>query len=424
MSSETRSLFQNFWRDLQQPDMLWQAAALMVCLLLAWGIHLLVRGRQRTTVAGVWQVSQGGLQRVTFPLVALALVFTAQHLFRQWMQPHLLALAVPLLGSLAIIRTVFYVLRHTFRQAGWLATFERSFSLLVWSLLALHIMGVLPGLLGFLETIEFSIGKQRLNLWQVLQGAATVLAALLVALWVGGAIERRLLAAKELDENLKVVFARLSQAFLVMLAVLIGLPLVGIDLTTLSVFGGALGVGLGFGLQKIASSYVSGFIILLDRSIRLGNVIVVGGDRGQVTQITTRYTVLKGGDGVEVIVPNEMLIAQVVRNETLTDSSVSISLPVQVGYGSDVEQVMALMCEAVCSNPRVLADPPPKALLKEFADSGINMELNFWINDPREGVAQLRSDVNLSILRAFRGAGVEIPFPQRELRMLENSRLG
>ena len=418
MSSETRSLLLDFWRDLQQPDTLWQATALLVCLLLAWGIHLLVRSHRRPSGEGVWQVSQGGLQRVTFPLVALVLAFLAQQLLNRWMQPHLLALAVPLLGSLAIIRTVFYVLRHTFRLSGWLATFERSFSLIVWSLVALHILGVLPEVIAFLESVVFSIGRQRLSLWQVLQGAATVLVALLLALWMGGAIERRLLVAKDLDENLKVVFARLSQALLVLLAVLIGLPLVGIDLTTLSVFGGALGVGLGFGLQKIASSYVSGFIILLDRSIRLGNVIAVGDDRGQVTQITTRYTVLKGGNGVEVIVPNEMMIGQVVRNETLSDSSVRITLPVQVAYDSDVEDVMRRMCDAAKSHHRVLEHPPPSAFLNGFADSGINMELGFWIRDPHEGVAQLRSEINLSVLKAFRAAGIEIPYPQRELRVL------
>ncbi len=420
MSHETRSLLLDFWRDLQQPDTLWQAAALGVCLLLAWGIHLLVRRHKKPTGEGVWQVSQGGLQRVTFPLVAFVLVAIFKSLMVKGMamQPHLLSMALPLLGSLAIIRTVFYVLRHTFRQAGWLVTFERSFSLMVWSLLALHIVGLLPDVIAFLESIEFSIGKQRLSLWQIFQGALTVLAALLLALWAGGAIERRLMAARELDENLKVVFARLTQALLVVLAVLIGLPMVGIDLTTLSVFGGALGVGLGFGLQKIASSYVSGFIILLDRSIRLGNVIAVGDDRGQVTQITTRYTVLKGGNGVEVIVPNEMLIGQVVRNETLTDSSVRLTLPVQVGYDSEIETVMRLMCEAARAHPRVLADPPPAAFLKEFADSGINMELGFWIRDPHDGVTQLRSDINLSILQAFRAAGIEIPYPQREMRLL------
>lgn len=419
MSSETRSLLLNFWHDLQQPDTLWQAAVLLVCLFLAWGIHQLVRRRQEATQAGVWQMGQGGLRRVTFPLVALVLVAFAQQLLQRQIHTHLLALAVPLLGSLAIIRVVFYVLRHTFRLSGWLATFERGFALLVWSLVALHILGVLPDVLEFLESIEFVIGKQHLNLWQILQGAMTVMAALLLALWVGGSIERRLMAARDLDENLKVVFARLSQALLVLLAVLIGLPLVGIDLTTLSVFGGALGVGLGFGLQRIASSYVSGFIILLDRSIRLGNVITVGDDRGQVTQITTRYTVLKGGHGVEAIVPNEILISQVVRNESLSDPCVRVALSVQVGYDSDIGQVMQLMCAAAQQQSRVLADPPPRAFLKEFADSGINMELGIWIRDPHEGVLQLRSDINLAMLQAFRAHGIDIPYPHRVWQALE-----
>lgn len=420
MTSETHSLLIGFWRDVQQPDTLWQAGILLVCLALAWFANRKVRERV-PAADGAWQLGQGGLRRITFPLVALLLVFIAQQLLQNWIHVRLLALAIPLLGSLAIIRTVFYVLRHTFSQSGWLGPFERSFSLLVWGVVALHIVGVLPDVIEFLESIGFAVGKQKLNLWLVLQGAATVLTTVLVALWVGGLIETRLMASSGLDANLKVVFARLAHAVLMVLAVLIGLPLVGIDLTTLSVFGGALGVGIGFGLQKIASSYVSGFIILLDRSIRLGNVISVGNDRGQVTQITTRYTVLKSLTGVEAIVPNEVLIGSVVLNESLTDPSVRIALGVQVAYDSDLEQAMRIMCEAARAQPRVLAEPPPKAFLTSFADSGINLELGFWIRDSQEGTQQLRSDINLAIWREFGSAGIEIPYPQRELRIVAGS---
>jgi small-conductance mechanosensitive channel len=204
----------------------------------------------------------------------------------------------------------------------------------------------------------------------------------------------------------------------VLLAVMIGLPLVGIDLTTLSVFSGAVGVGLGFGLQKIASNYVSGFIILLDRSIQIGNVISVGNERGQVTRITTRYTVLKAITGVEAIVPNEVLVGSVVLNESLSSPQVRISLPVQVDYATDLEQAMALMTAAARSIRRVLADPPPEAYVHAFADSGINLELGFWIIDPEAGTQDVRSDINLAIWRAFKAAGIQIPFPQREVRLV------
>jgi small-conductance mechanosensitive channel len=240
-----------------------------------------------------------------------------------------------------------------------------------------------------------------------------------VALWVGGAIEAKLMAAPGLDSNLRTVFARLARAVLIVLAVLIGLPLVGIDLTTLSVFGGALGVGLGFGLQKIAANYISGFIILLDRSIRIGDLITVGDARGQVTRITTRYTVLKGMTGVEAIVPNEVLVGSVVLNESYTDTRVRLALSVQVAYGCDLEQAMSILAEAATAHERVLADPPAKAFVMAFADSGINLELGFWVGDPHQGTQQLRSDINLAIWHAFQAAGIGIPFPQREVRILD-----
>lgn len=420
MSNETHSLLMGFWRDFQQPDTFWQAGVLVVCLALAWFAQRLIRERTPAGV-GVWKIGQGGLRRVTFPLVALMLVYVAQYLLQPAMHVRLLALSVPLLGSLAIVRSVFYILRLAFREAEWLSVFERSFSLLVACIVGMHIVGILPDVIDFLESVGFSAGKQKLNLWMLLQGAATVLFTVLLALWVGGVIEGRLMNSRGLDANLRVVFTRLMRAFLLLLAVLIALPLVGIDLTTLSVFGGALGVGLGFGLQKIASSYVSGFIILLDRSIRLGNIIAVGDDRGQVTQITTRYTVLKGATGIEAIVPNEVLIGSVVRNESLSDTKMRIALPVQIGYDDDVERAMCLLCDAARMQGRVLSEPPPRAFLVAFADSGINLELGFWIADPHEGTLQLRSDINLAIWHAFKGAGIDIPCPQREIRFLKEA---
>jgi len=317
-----------------------------------------------------------------------------------------------------VIRIVFYVLRQTFGSSGGLASFERAFALVVWGVVALHITGLLPDIIDMMEGVGFPVGKQKLNLWMVLQGLVTVLSTLLVALWVNGLVEARLMSAADLDSNLRVVFSRLSKALLMLLAVLIGLPLVGIDLTTLSVFGGALGVGLGFGLQKIASNYVSGFIILLDRSIRIGNVISVGAERGQVTRITTRYTVLKNLSGVEAIVPNEILVGSVVLNESLSDPRMRIGLPVQIAYANDVGRAMEILIESAACQPRVLADPAPKAFLAAFGDSGINLELGFWIADPQEGSLQIRSDINLAIWAAFQAAGIEIPYPQREVRLL------
>jgi small-conductance mechanosensitive channel len=419
-NSQFGLLLADLWADLQQPDVIWQVGVLAGCLSLAWLFSLVVRRRHALAEPGgtrAAQLGQRGFKRVAFPLSALLLVLVARLLLGQWHHVNLLSLAVPLLLSLAVIRSVFFVLRLSF-SGPWLESFERSFAAFAWGIVALHITGLLPDLVALLEGVSFTVGKQRLDLWLILQGIATVLATLLVALWAGGAIEARLMAAPGLDSNLRIVFARLARAVLILVAVLMGLPAVGIDLTTISVFGGALGVGLGFGLQKIAANYISGFIILLDRSIRIGDVISVGPDRGQVTRITTRYTVLKGMTGVEAIVPNEVLVASVVQNESFTNTQVRLALPVQVAYGTDLERAMALMVEAAAAQARVLADPPARAFVMVYADSGINLELGFWVGDPEEGTQQLRSDINLAIWRAFQAAGIEIPFPQREVRLV------
>lgn len=416
------SLLLDLWEDLQRPEVVWQVAVLAACFALAWLFDRWVHARFAHSAEeenAARRFGQRGLKRIGLPAVMLLLVLAARPLLAHWHHVNLLNLAIPLLTSLLLIRAVMFVVRHTFSEtAPWLAGLERGFALLVWSAVALHILGLLPQLVEFLEGIGFTLGRTRLNLWLILQGIGAVLATLLVALWLGGLIEARLMGAQTLDGNLRLVLARLTRALLALLAVLIALPAVGIDLTALSVFGGALGVGLGFGMQKIAANYVSGFIILLDRSIQLGNLIEVGGQRGVVTRITTRYTVLRGMTGVETIVPNEMLVSSVINNETYSDTQVRIATQVQVAYGSDLERALAILVEAARAQPRVLADPPPKAFVARFADSGIDLELGFWIADPAEGTMQIRSDIHLAIWKAFKAAGIEIPFPQREVRLL------
>lgn len=403
--------------DLHEPDLIWQLAILAGCLLLALLGESLLR-RQQAGEGRVAELGRGGLKRITFPVLALLLVLLARWVAEDWIRVGLFSLAVPLLASLAVIRAVFYILRVSLVGATWLVPFERVFALLVWGVVALHIVGLLTEVIAVIESVTFSAGKQKLNLWHVLQGLVAVLATVLAALWLSSAIEARLNKAVGLDNNLRMVFARLTKALLILLAVLIVLPQVGIDLTTLSIFGGALGVGLGFGLQKIASNYVSGFIILLDNSIRIGNTITVGADRGEVTRITTRYTVLRSLGGVEALVPNELLVGSVVQNESYSDPQVRIALPVQVAYDSDLERAMTIMATAAAAQERVLAEPAPAVLLREFADSGINLELAFWIADPQNGTGQLRSEINLVIWREFKQAGISIPFPQREIRIL------
>ena len=213
----------------------------------------------------------------------------------------------------------------------------------------------------------------------------------------------------------------MTSALLAVLALLIALPAVGIDLTVLSVFGGALGVGLGFGLQKIASNYVSGFIILMDRSVSLGDVVAVDRHSGEIVKMAARYVVVRGLDGTETLIPNETLVTSPVVNFSYSDRRVRVAVQAQISYGSDLDAATRIMDEAAMRHPRVLHDPAPATVVTRLADSGIDLELGAWISDPQSGQGGLRSDLLRDILRDFRAGGIEIPYPQREVRVFKDT---
>ncbi|MFH1605072.1 MAG: mechanosensitive ion channel domain-containing protein, partial [Pseudomonadota bacterium] len=367
---------------------------------------------------GIWKFGVGGLRRILFPIVALVPLLVCISVFKRWIEVDLLRLFVPLLVSLLLVRVFFYLLRHVFARDSIVRSFERAIAVVVWGALVLHISGLLPDVIGFLEEITFNFGRQKFTLWLLLQGLFWVVITLLGALWLSSAIEARLMRAESLHSSLRVVLSRLAMSLLVVLAVLIVVPMVGIDLTVLSVIGGAIGVGLGFGLQKIASNYVSGFIILLDRSIRIGDLITADNFYGEVKNITTRYVVVRALDGREAIIPNETLIATTVLNHSYSNRHIRLAVQAQIAYKCDPEHAMRLMEGVARQHQRVLDDPPPRAFLTRFADSGIDLELGVWIDDPEAGTLNIRSELNLAIWRAFREHGVEIPYPQREVRIL------
>lgn len=421
-SAEFAKLLWNIWDDLQAPSVLWQIGALLLCLGCGWLIQraALRRGAEAggAPVSAARRFGEHGMKRVLFPLSALLLVLMTRGVLARYHNVSLLDLAVPLLSSLALIRFVVFTLREAIGVSSWLGAFERLFATLAWLMVALHIVGWLPEVIDSLESVSFTLGSQKLSLWTLLQGVAMVMLTLLLAMWAGGMLERRLVAATSMDASMRVVLTRVIKALLVAVAVLVALPMVGIDLTTLSVFGGALGVGLGFGMQKIAANYVSGFILLLDRSLRIGNLISVGSERGVVKEITTRYTVIRAGNGIESIVPNETLVASVVKNETFNDTRVSMSLSFQVGYDTDFELALRILAEVAAEQPRVLETPAPKAYLASFGDNGVNLQLGCWIADPVEGTLGITSDINLEVWRRFKACGISLPFPQREVRLL------
>ena len=421
------ALLQQLWRDLHFSEFYWVALAIVVILVFSRWLSSRLRERQGSGMPAqnaLRTFGAGSLRKIVFPVLALVFVLVLRKVLKAAKLENLslLDLAVPLLVAWALASVLIYVLRYVFPQGGFLINTERVIKSSIWGWVALEITGFSGPVIELLETVSFGVGSQSINLWMLMHGAVTVCVTLLLALWVASLIESRLMAAGQMDSNVRELLARLAKAILLVIALLSSLSLVGIDVTTLSVFSGALAVGLGLGLQKIASNYVSGFIILLDRSIRLGNLVAVDErTSGTVTQITTRYTVLRTRTGIEVIIPNEYLVNNVVRNLSFSDTNVRVELSIQVAYSTDLAKAMKLLVEAAQGHARVLDSPAPTVLLTGFADSGVNLELRFWVSDPESGTGSIRSDIGLAVWKAFRENGIEIPFPQREIRILDQS---
>lgn len=412
-----RNLVTDFIADLHQIQLLWQVLVVLASLLVAWLFGRLIEPRL-AVARGQRAFGLEMLSQLQLPVTALALMLVGRAILQQWQTVHMLNVMVPLFTAFAIIRFAVLMLRQVFAPSTRRDTLTRGIGWAVWIGFALHVTGLAPDLLSFLDDLGFTVGKQRISLLLVLQGALSVLLILLIALWLGRFIEGRLMSAESFDINLRVMFSKLAQALLVLAAVLIALPAVGVDLTVLSVFGGMLGVGIGFGLQKIASNYISGFIILMDRSVGIGNFITVDKFTGQLTKMTARYVVLRGLTGVEALIPNETIITSTVINHSYTDRRVLVPLAVQVGYPSDLDAAIEIMEHVAQRHARVLREPAPKVIIKGFAENGIDLELGVWIEDPQEGSGNLLSELYYEIWREFRQRGIEIPYPQRDVRVV------
>jgi small-conductance mechanosensitive channel len=396
-----------------------QLALVAASFVLAWAIARVVRARLPADLEpGLAKISAGSAHRLVLPLLLLVLVWLSRLILGKIQPVPLLHFAVLLIASFALIRLAIYLLRHLIAPSAFLKASERIIVYGIWIVVALHITGVLPDIMSAMEDVGASFGKQRITLRLIVEALLSAGVTVFCALSISGLIEKRIMTAESLDISSRVVIAKFLRAFALVVALMIALPLVGIDLTVLSVFGGALGVGLGFGLQKIASNYVSGFIILLDRSIRMGDLITVDSRHGVVAAINARYTVLRGLDGTEAIIPNDTLITNTVINHSYTDPSVAVKTGVTVAYDTDLERACALMLDAARSCARVQPSPEPTVYLKELADNGIELEITVWIRDPDMGQSSLRSELLLRVWKAYKAAGISVPFPQREVRIL------
>jgi small-conductance mechanosensitive channel len=422
---QTRTEFTNLLtlliEDSHNIPLLWQVGALALSAGLSWFLMRLVQPYLHRE-DDAWETGRATLRRIGLPLLMLLGVIIAREFIGLWQtELHLLNVAIPLLLALVLIRALIYALRYVFKPSERLKSWERLLAWTIWVGFALHVTGILPRIHHALEALSFEAGAHRFSLLLLFQAATTIILAIIAALWAAQFIESRLMGMPHMDLSLRLALSKAMRTLLVVLAVLVALPAVGIDLTVLSVFGGALGVGLGFGLQKIASNYVSGFIILLDRSIRIGDLITVDTRfYGQVSQINTRYTLLKSLDGTETIVPNEQLIINSVVNHSLSKPDVRVDLPIQVAYGTDLDQAREILLEIARDHVRIAkdnAEEMPKVLLQSFGDNGINLELMFWIRDAEDGQLSLRSELNWEIWRRFKTAGIEVPFPQRDIHI-------
>lgn len=377
----------------------WKAKALELCLNTINDILFSATAAALLSLC-VWGITETGFLSDRSELV---LVRVAYQIFYAWaILLVLMQFFTVLLGERMFGKGLRHAVRITF-----------------WVLAVLQIIDVLPVIVDWMRACQLPIGTDKLTVWALIVGFLTLFLALGIASRISGLCEAAIMNMREMEMNSRVVLARLCRVGFLVLGVLVGLSSAGIDLTVLSVFGGALGVGIGFGMQKIASNYISGFIILCDKSIKIGDMVNAAGFTGIITQINTRYSVLRNTSGEEMIVPNENFVTGSVMNYSHTDTATLVTLDVSCAYESNVDEALRILSECVLAQPRVLHDPghKPWFAVTEFAASGINLRAAFWIADPRDGTVVLKSNIFRAVLKAYNEAGIEIPYDKLEVTL-------
>lgn len=420
MDNEINILWKEVVHDLSTVAAVWQLCVIALILGVSWLLNLHLR---KQIVAGevstVYKMLLGGVERLFFPFLAFVLLVIARYALESWMHIGLLRLGARMLMAMVIIRSIVYIMRYVFLPSAWLHSFERVIAWTVWVVVALHISGFLDPILQIFADVEFSIGKQSLNLLILIQGLLTIVVTMLVALWLSRMIELRLMASTNISGNWRVIVVKLVRMVAVVIALLMSMAAVGMDITMLSVFGGALGVGLGFGLQKIASNYVSGFIILMDKSLHMGDIVTIKGYYGIVKELRSRYMILRKQDGTEIIIPNETMITDVVINHTVSAPKAKVPLPIQISYESDLDLAIELLIEVGRGHARTIKDDAAvEVIIKAFGESGIDLQLAVWVRNPEEGTAKLQSELYYAIWQKFKENDIQIPYPQRDVRII------
>lgn len=414
---------------LAQPAMWWQLGVLVASLLLAWFAYRrygawrdgYLRSDDRSRVA---LTALKGVRLLVFPLAACFLLLVAWGAFAALQQPAgLLRVALSLAVAFALVRLVVYLLSNALRPGPLLLAFEGAIVAVIWLGLALHLLGWLPLVMDALDAAAINIGGTRISALVALRALGVALLVLVVAAWLSRLLERRVMESPHLSASAQVGISKVVKLLLMGLGVVLALQVMGLNLSALAVIGGTLGLGIGLGLQRIVSNFISGFILLADRSVKPGDVVTVedqsGSRYGWVQEMRARYVVIRDRDGVDTLMPNENLIINPVVNWSYGDENIRLKLPVRISYDCDPEQAMALMAEAAHGRERVLDDPAPVTRMMAFGENGIELELRVWVASPELGINNVRSEINLAIWRSFKAHGITVPLPQREVRMLD-----
>jgi len=404
---------QELWLDLQSPTVALELAAVAVSLVVAWLISWAL-GRRFTSPNSIL-FGRRLIDGVLFPACALVFTFGLKLVLIKFQRVPMLKVLLPVLVSLVLIRLLARVLAAVFPDSRSARVIEQVVSWLAWGVAVLWVTGWWGPMMDELDSLDFMLGKTRVSISHILEVVLTSGFALVLALWLSATIEQRLLTRAFDDLSMRKVASNAMRVLLLVIGTLFALSSLGFDLTTLSVVGGALGVGIGFGLQKLAANYVSGFVILLERSLRIGDFVRVDGFEGRVTDIKTRYTLVRASNGSESVVPNELLLTQRVENLSLESRHLLQTCTFWVGLESNVEQVQGLLVRAALSAEWVLSTPEPVALLAEVAPQGLRFNLNFWMEDPVNGQSLTRSRVNIAVLSALRDAGVVLVHSPQEV---------
>jgi len=402
-----------WWSHMNPQQATQELLLFFACIAVTWFLVWVVR---RATPQWDLSVLLGRhlLDGVLFPTLLLGLVFITRAVWAKSHAVWIFDFLVPVCFSLAVIRLGVKVLQVTFKSAEWVRPIERSLSWLAWAAVVLWLTGLLPLVLEELDQIKWKIGASHLSVRTLIEGGLTAGLVMLLTLWVSSAIESKLLKSSTGSElSLRKAVSNAVTSLLLFVGLMLSLSAVGIDLTALSVLGGAVGVGIGFGLQKLAANYVSGFVILAERSMRIGDSVKVDGFEGRISDIKARYTVIRSLTGRESIVPNEMLINSRVENLSLADSRILQSTQVTVAYGTDVDEVMQLLMQACEAQNKVLKDPLPFVTLTNFGADGLEFGAHYWVDEQQAGLLTLKSEINIRILQLLQAKGIEIPYPQR-----------